>query len=82
MRNITITKHEEFDDVTAQTRDSVNRVIGYLSLWALHNERYRAVAIYLDKRGEANATYRNDKGEVTYSIFAQRHDDGTYSTHS
>lgn len=83
MRNVQIDKHEEFDTVTVHTQDEVKRVVGYLTLWAIHSERYCTLRLYLDKDGNVNALYKDAKGAVTYEIFGMRNpDDGSYTTHS
>ena len=61
------------------------RVLGYLSLWAVHSERYNHLTIYSSKGGELTAIYRQDafEGPATYVIGAIRDSSsGEYSTHS
>lgn len=81
-RIITLVVSEEFANITADNGGEVNAAVGRLSMWAIHNERYAAVAIYGDHQGNLNATYRNAAGEVTYSMAAMRRENGSYGFHS
>lgn len=82
-RTISLTLTEDFVNVNVRNRESVNRAIGYLSTRAIiHSERYCSVTIYGDKNGCLNATYRNGNGEVTYNLYAQLGEDGSFSYHS
>lgn len=82
-RTVEIHLTEEFTNIVANTQHHANNCIGYLSMWAIHSERYSGkLTIYGDKDGCLNATYRNKAGDVTYSMYGLRREDGTYSTHS
>lgn len=82
-RTIELTLSEEFLTLASLgTLIEKDRAVGYLCNWAIHSERYCRLTIYGDKEGNLNASYRNAAGEVTYSMFGMRGEDGTYSFHS
>ena len=84
-RTVEMRFHEEFETTAAEKMKEVNAAIGYLSMWAVTSpERYAGkVGIYGDQRGDLHASYRDkDTGEITYTIFAQRGENGSYSFHS
>jgi hypothetical protein len=83
MRAVQIHLGDEFlDAVGGLPNKSVGGALGYLACWAIQSERYKSVVLYGDKDGNIHATYRDGNGEVTYSMFALRAEDGSYSTHS
>lgn len=91
-RQMEITKHEnfdaqEFDNSYARDRFSKNscEAIGYLASWAIAGAsgNYAGkMSLYGDADGGWHATYRNEQGEVTYTIFGELSEDGEYSFHS
>lgn len=66
------------------SRAEVERVIGYLSCWACHSERYRHVSIYCKNSLDIDANYyeNSSKEMLTYQIGAVLGESGTYSYHS
>lgn len=68
-------------DVT-KNKENIDKVIGYLALWAIGSERYVNVRIYSDRHRELNAVYTNDEGKTTFVIGGVEGEDGSYSTHS
>lgn len=82
-REITLAKHEGFDDAVAANTNHVHAAIGYLATWGLASERFSGkMTLYGDKDGNWHATYRDKQDNVTYNIFGQRNEDGTYGFHS
>jgi hypothetical protein len=86
---VEISLSEDFLDAVGgnlRTNKNIDQAIGYLATWAIPqigSTRYSGkVTIYGDKEGNLNASYRDNKGEIIYSMAAIRNDDGTYSTHS
>jgi len=78
-RTVEISLNEEFYNVVGDTHHA-NNCIGVLSMWAIISERYSGrLTIYGDKEGQLHATYRNQKGEVTYTMYCQRRADGAYT---
>jgi len=82
-REITLAKHEEFDNLTQDDLSPVYAAIGYLATWGLASERFSGkMTLYGDTNGNWHATYRDKQDNVTYNIFGQRNEDGTYGFHS
>jgi hypothetical protein len=80
MRNVALTFGDEFQDVVYNYPKQYHAAIGYLSVWAV-GSRHKDVSIYGDNEGNLNAVYRNEAGEVTYTLFGQ-FNNGEYSFHS
>lgn len=70
------------DAVGGLPNQKVQAAVGYLCLWGAGSERYRNVTVFGGNNGDLHATYRDDAGGVTYTLFGQRHVDGGYSFHS
>jgi hypothetical protein len=82
-RTIQITKHEAFDNTIGDPHHpAVLSAIGYLSCWAIHNDRYCSLILRCTEEGNIVAVYKNSAGDVTYDMLALRRDDGSYSYHS
>lgn len=84
MRKIEITVSDGFDDATTElSRTTIDSAMGYLVMWAIHSDSKKNVRIHCSRDGSLNATYRNDDGNITYSMAAIIKDDGqTYGFHS
>lgn len=83
-RTVEMRFHEEFSNAVGETMKASEAAIGYLSMWGINSaERYAGkVSIYGDRTGDLHGTYRNSNSEITYTIFGQRGEDGSYSFHS
>lgn len=82
VRQLDLGYSDKFDDVV-EGNPQVFSTIGILARWGMGAERFSGkVTIYGDHQGNINATYRDKDGNVTYNIFAQLQDDGSYTTHS
>jgi hypothetical protein len=87
MRTVAIRLSEGFIDTMEAkgNRQEVNKVIGYLTTWAIGSERYTHCNLYGHDNGCIDAIYHSgDKtdGQPVYAMGAIVADDGTYSTHS
>lgn len=80
-RKVEIVIDPEQLDIT-QNAANIKAAIGHLAMWAIGSERYKDVSIWSGRDRELVATYRDDKGSVTYVIGAVEREDGTYSFHS
>lgn len=73
MRKIMLDLNDDFMNVMETIgvpRKTWQYAVGYLSCWAAGSERYKEVTIYGSHEGDIFATYRNEKGEVTYALAA------------
>ena len=74
---------DEFMDQHADTpRANLDAAIGHLCGWSHNAESKQRLRLYGDKRGDLNATYRNDEGTVTYQILGQHDGKGNFTFHS
>ena len=80
MRNVTITITEKFQDAVCHCPRQYHTAIGYLSAWAIGG-RHKNVSIQGDDRGDLHGIYRNEAGDVTYTLYGML-TDGEYSFHS
>lgn len=83
-RTITIRYNDEdaFNEVTQNTKKEVEKVVGYLSLWAIHANNKQTVKMFFANNGDVSASYYDNDGKLTYELYGMRGDDGSYSTHS
>lgn len=82
-RNVTIRYNDKFlvavSGVEVRTLD---QAVGYLSTWAITSPRYVNVCIFGDNEGNLHGTYKDSKGDVTYTLFGLLDKNMTYSFHS
>jgi hypothetical protein len=82
-RTIEIAVTEEFWDATAEVKWAErDRAIGHFCTWGIQLEKYRKLSLYCARDGSINATYRDEAGNVTYSMAAILKSDNTYGFHS
>lgn len=81
-RTVTINFADNFAEATQETKNEVERAIGYLSLWAYGSPNKSNVVINCGRYGDISARYTDASNQTTYEILAQRRPDGTYSYHS
>lgn len=80
-RVATIIVEAAFHDAVKDKRQA-DACIGYLAMWAHAGDRYHSVRIYCGATGDISALYKDSLGNITYEIFGQMAEDGSYSTHS
>lgn len=86
-RKIEIFRSESFSgdmDESRVTIQEVERAVGYLALWAIHNSRYCRVRLVLGHRSncEISAEYYDKDDNLNYEIGAVLREDNTYGFHS
>lgn len=82
-RTIEIVTSEAFWDATTRVkRAEIDRAIGHFTTWGIQLEKYRKLSLYCARDGSINATYRDEAGNVTYSMAAILKEDNTYGLHS
>jgi hypothetical protein len=81
-RDIVLQFDEEFPVPNGAQDTLLTAAVGYLCMWAVHNDRYCRLRLYGDRRGDLHARYTNKDGVETYVIFGHRQEDGNYSFHS
>lgn len=81
-RTIRLEITEACEEIILDAPAKFNVAIGYLAIWAHKSDSKTKLSIFGDPNGDLHATYENEQGEVTYTIFGQRGDDGSYSFHS
>lgn len=85
VREVTMKFQEGFNEIAINTIEQVHKAIGYLITWAVNSdsERYKGkMTLFGDDNGDLHAAYHNQQGEVTYTIFGQRDEQGHYTFHS
>ena len=80
-RTITIGLCDEFK--SSEQPSGLQKAIGYACLWAAGSDHHLNVRLWIDKDYCIDATYTNDKGDVTFVMggICDRIDK-TYSFHS
>lgn len=83
MRTIEMSFAQEFHNIHGGFvhNKKIRDAVGYLALWAEHNERYCKVVIYGDKDGNLRGIYKDKNDGVNYDILAQ-FDGQDFSFHS
>lgn len=82
-RTVAVSLSQDFLSVTAENGKDVSEAIGYLTTWAIGSERHSGrVSLYGDRLGNLHANYRNANDDVSYELYGQRGEDGSYSFHS
>lgn len=82
-RIIEISVTEDFWESTANISWAErDRAIGHFITWGIQLDRYKKLSIYCARDGSINATYRDEGGNLTYSMAAILKDDKTYGFHS
>jgi hypothetical protein len=78
-RTVTIINNTDW---TCEDRKTYWNAIGYLAMWAIGSPRYENVTLYVEPDGCIEGRYSTTGGEITYTIFGKRDDDGSYTFHS